>query len=526
MRAPSLAVLALLVTGVTGCAAPAFDDSPPRAAPADEPPAAAPDDGWPPPSLLPETALTPFEQAIGERMRAVVEVTVEVEIRSGDEVTGHGSGVLVSPDGDVLTAAHVVNHEDHSFRVVLPGGQSRPAVVAARDEAHDAALLHAPGEPTPFARPPARTRPAGEWVVCSGYGGDVAPDRVPTGSAGVIVERSYAWTVWNAARSPWSRQVENGPTFWGMLRLDCATVPGMSGGPVVDLDGELLGVVVGSGGVASSIEAIRHLLPAAGRSPEAPPESAPRAALPPLPSPVHEGDLPSRAVAIEPLFGDLGAGRSVVELEIASSPWSSRRFPAVLVSTTGLAVAPAVRLTRITELGATVPATDLTVVGYPGAHCDQIVAVRDELALIRLSGLFPSENADGAEPGEGLCPVGPPGAAAVGEVIAVLGAAPGRRTVGFVTSVERHPGTVAPPAPRGGCGTMHRMFEEEFPIVPVASALAHDAEMPAYGALLVDRRGRPIGVEVGSGHPGLDFAVPWTEVLARFGEWLPSPPAP
>ncbi len=65
---------------------------------------------------LEQPALSPFERTVAERMGALGEVMVEVEMQSGGEVVGHGSGVFVSSSGDVLTAAHVVSHPGYRFR--------------------------------------------------------------------------------------------------------------------------------------------------------------------------------------------------------------------------------------------------------------------------------------------------------------------------------------------------------------------------------------------------------------------------
>ncbi|APR75389.1 Serine protease precursor MucD/AlgY associated with sigma factor RpoE [Minicystis rosea] len=524
MRHASSIGLALLLAAA-GCAVLDVDE-----------PEAGPDAGEPiapavmSPSLAPvplDDALSPFEHAVGEQMEAVAKITVEVQAWEGSELASHGSGVFVSADGDVLTAAHVVKDKARIHRVVLPNGQSRIAEVVARDEAHDAALLRAIGAPTPFVRLPAHPRPLGEWVVCAGHAGTVADDRVPTRSAGVIVERAYTWITWERRQSTtWREALVKGPTHHGMLRVDCATAPGMSGGPIVTLDGELVGVVVGSHGIASPIEAIRHLLPAASRAPIAA-ETIPRASLPSAPAPVSGADgRPSRAAAFHPLFASTGAERSVVELEIMRP--LVRHFPAVLVSSTGLAVVPAVRVTSLAQPGDTVPPESISVMGHPDARCTEIVAVRGELALIRLSGLVAAEGEEGAAPANGLRPVGPAGAVATGAIIAAVNGT-AQRSTGFVTAVERRPGSVAPPAPpvlRGGCGHRSTMFHQAFPAVIVSAALAHDADMPEYGSLLVDRHGRPVALEVASRAEGVDFAVPWSDVVGRFEAWMgrSSPP--
>src|SRR6185437_1994242 len=110
--------------------------------------------------------------------------------------------------------------------------------------------------------------------------------------------------------------------------------------------------------------------------------------------------------------------------------------------------------------------------------------------------------------------------AAVGEIVAAVGPGAGARSAGFVTAIDRPPGWVQPDGPRWGCGMVHQYFLNEYPPVVVGDALAHDAGWLGYGGLLVDREGRPIAVQTATRAPGLTFAIPWTEVLARFAPWL------
>jgi S1-C subfamily serine protease len=509
------ALLPWLALVASGCSQAGHDASPPlvRAA------GGAPADSIIPTALRPPPAeLAPFERAIAERMRGVAETMVEVEMRSGDQVVGHGSGVLVSPNGEVVTAAHVVRDASLHFRVVLPDGPSRDAVVAAVDEAHDAAILRAPGAATAFARLAAHRPMAGDWLVCAGYGGEQTIERTPMLSAGVAVEPSFGWsrTEGGGDRFALRPLPKKTTTYWGMIRSDCWTAPGMSGGPVVDLDGNLVGVVVATGGIATSIDSIRRLLPSA-RSPAVAAPTSPSAA----PAPVTKGGadgLPSRDATLAAMFAPLGAERSVFDLEVGTGP----KFPAVLVTLDGLAVTPAARVTNKTpDAGeVTVASADVVVVGRPDARCTEIVAVRGELALLRLSGLL----APASGSPDALVPVGFGGGAALGQLVVAV--EPTRRSVGFVTAVDRHPGTTAPDAPKwsGGCGTIRmkeeQQFRRDYPPVLVTSALAHDGDWPSYGSLVVDRSGRPIAIDVAMGAPGLTFAVPWWEVLARFDEWL------
>jgi hypothetical protein len=390
-----------------------------------------------------------FERSIGERMRAIGEVTALVEMRSGDLVVGHGSGVFVSSNGDVLTAAHVVRDPKHHFRILLPNGEARDAAVVRRSVGRDVALLHSFGAPTAFAKVRAGRPARGGWVVCAGFGGEVADERVPMRTAGVVIEPAFAWEVTEYKKGRHFPIADKTSTFLGMAELAA----------VKDDEGR-----------------------------------------------------PSRAATLAPRFEIEDAKRSLFDIHATHAPRGSTTFTAVLVSDEGLAIAPSIRLMKDSDAKTTVAASDLVVEDHPGARCVEIIAVRGELALLRCIGL--------ALGGHPVRVIESGHDARLGELVSVVGRAEQARAFGFVTAEERHPGTVAEDQPQYGCGTLHRMLAESHPAVHVGLAIAHDAESPSAGALLVDRTGHPVAIDVASRAPGLSFAVPWNEVLNRFAPWL------
>ncbi len=259
----------------------------------------------------------------------------------------------------------------------------------------------------------------------------------------------------------------------------------MSGGPVVDLDGELVGIVVGSGGVISPVSGFRRLVPAMPRAPTprsstaVAPSSAANDSEKSVDARPDEGAtaIPSRRRHAAPglVRRAPSAKKSLVELAPPKSESSEAPFTGVLVSRTGLVVAPSVRLPKSRD-AKTLPPCEIAVGGAPRARCVEVVAVRGELALLRFVGLVDSAPR----------PIAPARRAALGELVAAVaaGAAPPR--YGFVTSALRHPGTVAPDGPRWGCGTHRAMFFHANPPVDVGAAIANDAVWSGFGSLLVD----------------------------------------
>src|SRR5688572_8853024 len=78
-------------------------------------------------------------QAVKKVGPAVVSIVVETE-RGKVKGTGAGSGVVVTPDGFILTNNHVV-HENKSITVRFLDGKEKTGTLVSTDEATDLALI-------------------------------------------------------------------------------------------------------------------------------------------------------------------------------------------------------------------------------------------------------------------------------------------------------------------------------------------------------------------------------------------------
>jgi serine protease Do len=134
---------------------------------------------------------------------------------------GVGSGFIVSRDGDVLTNAHVVDGADEVF-VKLADRREFRARVVGTDKRTDVAVLKidAAGLPTLAAGASAATK-AGEWVIAIGSPFDL--DNTVT--AGIVSARAR----------------ETGD-FLPLIQTDVPVNPGNSGGPLINLRGEVVGI--------------------------------------------------------------------------------------------------------------------------------------------------------------------------------------------------------------------------------------------------------------------------------------------
>lgn len=146
--------------------------------------------------------------------------------RSGYAVTSLGSGVIVSPDGLVLTNAHVVERGAR-YRVQLLDGRELPARVLGVDPSTDLAVLRVETkENLPFL-PAGRSDDLmiGETVIAIGNPFGLS-HTVTTGVVSALHR-----TVGDADR----------PLF-DMVQTDASINPGNSGGPLINILGQLVGV--------------------------------------------------------------------------------------------------------------------------------------------------------------------------------------------------------------------------------------------------------------------------------------------
>lgn len=160
--------------------------------------------------------------------------TVLIAIERDGGLTASGSGwVLDAEAGLVVTAAHVVN-EGTGYVVAPPGGEARPAELLASAPCEDLALLRVQdtaGLRETGLAPPGSVEP-GETVVALGFPEEAAPGDPAGSTTGVV----------SLAGTRFEDPAADVPAYPDVIQTDTALNPGNSGGPLVDLEGRVVGV--------------------------------------------------------------------------------------------------------------------------------------------------------------------------------------------------------------------------------------------------------------------------------------------
>jgi S1-C subfamily serine protease len=156
---------------------------------------------------------------------AVVRIDV-AQARTRSRGEGLGSGVIVRPNGIIVTNEHVV-HGATRIRVSLSDGRNMTGTILGKDNRHDLAVVQVEGGGLPTAEfGDSRALKVGQLVVALG---NPLGLRL-TATAGVI--------------SALGRGLQLGRTrvLEQMIQTDASINPGNSGGPLVDVHGRIVGI--------------------------------------------------------------------------------------------------------------------------------------------------------------------------------------------------------------------------------------------------------------------------------------------
>ncbi len=134
---------------------------------------------------------------------------------------GSGSAVIISEDGLVLTAAHVTGKIDEEIKVIMEDGRELKGLSLGLNSETDSAMLQIVDDgPFPFVEIDEKdTTILGDWVFSLGHSGGFDKERGVNVRVGRLVRQANS-----------------------TVQSDCMLIGGDSGGPLFNMEGELIGI--------------------------------------------------------------------------------------------------------------------------------------------------------------------------------------------------------------------------------------------------------------------------------------------
>jgi S1-C subfamily serine protease len=191
-----------------------------------------------PPSPEETEALDAYSRAVTAVAERLAPSVASLRMRTrGQMPAGAGSAVVLTPDGFLVTNAHVVGRSDTRGRATFGDGRDERFEVVGRDPLSDLAILRSEGEGlTPAELGDAERLRVGQLVVAIGN---------PHGLGGSVT----AGVVSALGRSLPARSRRAGRIIDNVIQTDAALNPGNSGGALADSRGRVVGINTAVAGV-------------------------------------------------------------------------------------------------------------------------------------------------------------------------------------------------------------------------------------------------------------------------------------
>ena len=198
-----------------------------------------------------ETAITKAVQNVGPTVVTVVATIPSQQTFFGPtgKETSTGSGVIISSEGYVLTNNHVVEGAD-KFQVIYSDGSQQDATLVGTDQYSDIAVLKVAG-----------TMPA---VATLGNSDALNPGESVIAIGSPLGDFKNTVTVGVVSATGRSIDTGQGYTIDGLIQTDAAINQGNSGGPLVNLAGEVIAIntlIIRSSGSGTVAEGLGFAIP-------------------------------------------------------------------------------------------------------------------------------------------------------------------------------------------------------------------------------------------------------------------------
>jgi S1-C subfamily serine protease len=180
--------------------------------------------------LASQTPAPPRSQLVYAAIQPSV-VLIQVDEPAGAASPhGLGTGVVVNDSAAVLTALHVVNGAT-GIHLTFGDGSTSSATISVRQPDHDIAVLQ-PAAPPRTTVPATLGNPSSMQIGSEAYVVGNPFGLYGSLSTGVVSGLDRSYTI-----------ADGGPEFTGLIQVDAAVNPGNSGGPLLDRNGRVVGIV-------------------------------------------------------------------------------------------------------------------------------------------------------------------------------------------------------------------------------------------------------------------------------------------
>ena len=172
------------------------------------------------------------------------------------EVQSIGSGFIISPDGLIVTNEHVASKQAKTVVVTLTNGEEYEADLLGADEFADLALLKIKSDKNDFPYVEFADSDqvmVGEWAIAMGNPFGLFADGQPTVTVGVV----------SGTNRDFRPDPQEPRVYLDMIQTDAAINRGNSGGPLLNSEGDVIGVntFIFTGGTSSGFVGLGFAIP-------------------------------------------------------------------------------------------------------------------------------------------------------------------------------------------------------------------------------------------------------------------------